>query len=55
MFFPEGQIRVHLYGYPCDMRKYGPRPDMRNGRPVSADSFWNSSAFRALHSADHSA
>lgn len=21
MFFPEGQIRVHLYGYPCDMRK----------------------------------
>lgn len=21
MFFPEGQIRVHLYGRPCDMRK----------------------------------
>lgn len=21
MFFPEGQIRVHLYGEPCDMRK----------------------------------
>jgi transposase len=21
MFFPEGQIRVHLYGFPCDMRK----------------------------------
>lgn len=21
MFFPEGQIRVHLYGSPCDMRK----------------------------------
>lgn len=21
MFFPEGQIRVHLYGQPCDMRK----------------------------------
>lgn len=21
MFFPEGQIRVHLYGLPCDMRK----------------------------------
>lgn len=21
MFFPEGQIRVHLYGAPCDMRK----------------------------------
>ncbi len=21
MFFPEGQIRVHLYGYPTDMRK----------------------------------
>jgi len=20
MFFPEGQIRVHLYGQPCDMR-----------------------------------
>jgi transposase len=19
-FFPEGQIRVHLYGHPCDMR-----------------------------------
>ncbi len=21
MFFPEGQIRVHLYGQPVDMRK----------------------------------
>lgn len=21
MFFPEGQLRVHLYGEPCDMRK----------------------------------
>ena len=21
MFFPEGQIRVHLYGQPCDMRR----------------------------------
>ena len=21
MFFPEGQIRVRLYGQPCDMRK----------------------------------
>lgn len=21
MFFPEGRIRVHLYGHPCDMRK----------------------------------
>lgn len=21
MFFPEGQIRVHLFGEPCDMRK----------------------------------
>ena len=21
MFFPEGQIRVHLYGLPADMRK----------------------------------
>jgi len=21
MFFPEGQIRVHLYGEPADMRK----------------------------------
>jgi transposase len=21
MFFPEGQIRVHLYGVPCDMRR----------------------------------
>lgn len=21
MFFPEGQIQVHLYGSPCDMRK----------------------------------
>lgn len=21
MFFPEGQIQVHLYGRPCDMRK----------------------------------
>jgi transposase len=24
MFFPEGQIRVHLYGKPCDMRKSFP-------------------------------
>ena len=24
MFFPEGHIRVHLYGYPCDMRKSFP-------------------------------
>jgi hypothetical protein len=55
MFFPEGQIRVRLYGAPCDMRKYGPSPDMRNGSPVCAHSFWNFSAFRALHSADHSA
>ena len=21
MFFPEGQVQVHLYGAPCDMRK----------------------------------
>lgn len=21
MFFPEGVIRVHLYGMPCDMRR----------------------------------
>jgi transposase len=21
MFFPEGQVRVYLYGFPCDMRK----------------------------------
>ena len=21
MFFPEGQVRVYLYGQPCDMRK----------------------------------
>jgi transposase len=21
MFFPEGQVRVYLYGSPCDMRK----------------------------------
>ncbi len=21
MFFPEGRIRVHMYGQPCDMRK----------------------------------
>ena len=21
MFFPEGQVRVYLYGMPCDMRK----------------------------------
>ncbi len=21
MFFPEGQIRVHLYGQPCDLRR----------------------------------
>lgn len=21
MFFPEGQLRVHLYGQPCDMRR----------------------------------
>ena len=24
MFFPERQIRVHLYGHPCDMRKSFP-------------------------------
>ena len=24
MFFAEGQIRVHLYGHPCDMRKSFP-------------------------------
>ena len=30
MFFPEGQIRIRLYGAPCDMRKYGPRFDMRS-------------------------
>ena len=24
MFFPEGQVRVHLYGFPCDMRKSFP-------------------------------
>ena len=24
MFFPEGQIRVHLYGHPCDMCKSFP-------------------------------
>ena len=24
MFLPEGQIRVHLYGHPCDMRKSFP-------------------------------
>ncbi len=22
MFFPEGRIRVHLYGQSCDMRKF---------------------------------
>ena len=41
MFFPEGQIRVHLYRQPCDMGKsfdglqalvrHGPRADPTNG------------------------
>ena len=33
MFFPEGQIRVHLYGQPCDMRKSfdGLQAEVRQG------------------------
>jgi transposase len=44
MLFPEGQIRVHLYGYPCDMRKSFPglhaltRQGLR-ADPLSGDLF----------------
>jgi transposase len=44
MFFPEGQIRVHLYGHPCDMRKSFPglhaltRQGLRTD-PLSGDLF----------------
>ena len=30
MFFPEGRIRVHLYGQPCDMRNYAEFAVMRS-------------------------
>ena len=32
MFFPEGQIRVHLYGQPVDMRNYAESIVMRSWR-----------------------
>jgi transposase len=44
MFFAEGQIRVHLYGHPCDMRKSFPglyaltRQGLRED-PLSGDLF----------------
>ena len=42
MFFPEGQIRVHLYGHPCDMRKsftglYGLTQQGLRADPLSGD------------------
>jgi transposase len=42
MFFPEGQIRVHLYGHPCDMRKsftglYGLTQQALRADPLSGD------------------
>ena len=30
MFFPEGQVRVHLYGQPADMRNYAELCVMRS-------------------------
>jgi len=29
VFFPEGQIRVYVYGHPVDMRKYAQTRIMR--------------------------
>src|ERR1700742_1760208 len=44
MFFAEGQIRVHLYGHPCDMRKsfpglYALIVQGLRGDPLSGDLF----------------
>jgi transposase len=44
MFFPEGQIRVHLYGHPCDMRKsftglYGLTQQGLHADPLSGDLY----------------
>jgi transposase len=44
MFFPEGQIRVHLYGHPCDMRKsftglYGLTQQRLGADPLSGDLY----------------
>ena len=44
MFFPEGQIRVHLYGYPCDMRKsfpglYAPTRQGLQADPLNGDLY----------------
>jgi len=44
MFFPEGQIRVHLYGHPCDMRKsftglYGLIQQGLRADPLSGDLY----------------
>ena len=44
MFFPEGQIRVHLYGQPVDMRKsfdglYALTRQQLNQNPLSGDLF----------------
>jgi len=44
MFFPEGQIRVHLYGYPTDMRKsfdglYALTREGLRQNPLSGDLF----------------
>jgi hypothetical protein len=35
MFFAEGQIRVHLYGVPADMRNYAESIVMRSWRRIS--------------------
>jgi hypothetical protein len=37
MFFPEGQIRVHLYGKPCDMRKSFPGLHALTRQELQAD------------------
>lgn len=44
MFFPEGQVRVHVYGQPVDMRKsfdglYALTRQKLNCNPLSGDLF----------------
>jgi len=49
MFFPEGQIRIRLYGAPCDMRKYELPSNMRNAWPACICICWNFSALSARY------